>query len=72
MPSITDTEIKVKGMESLVNALGEVQAERFISLVKREPFNYTEWQKTLWEDKDVEEISKMAMKNRMNKKSEKG
>ena len=35
---ITDTEIKLKGMEALIKALGEVHAERFITLVLREPF----------------------------------
>ena len=36
---ITDTEIKLKGVEALVVALGEVQAERCISLILREPFD---------------------------------
>lgn len=35
---ITDTEIKIKGFEALSKALGEVDAEIFISLVMREPF----------------------------------
>jgi hypothetical protein len=29
-----------------------------------EPFDYTEWQRALWEDKSVEEISRMAMTHR--------
>ncbi len=33
MSMITDTETKLKGMEVLIAALGEVQAERFISLM---------------------------------------
>ena len=53
-------------MESLVFALGEVQAEKFISLISREPFDYTEWQRDLWRGKTVEEISRMAMKHREN------
>jgi len=31
MDMITDNEIKLKGLEALVSALGEVQAEKFIS-----------------------------------------
>ncbi len=69
MSTITDTEIKLKGMEALITALGEVHAERFVTLVMREPFDYTEWQKKLWYDKSVEEISKMAMERRKNKNS---
>jgi len=62
MISITDNEIKLQGIEALISSLGEVQAERFISLILREPFDYTEWQKKLWLDKSIEEISGMAMR----------
>jgi len=51
-------------MEALIAALGEVQAEKFITLILREPFDYTEWQRTLWNEKTVEEISRMAMDRR--------
>ena len=64
MTTITDTEVRIKGMEALMTALGEVHAERFITLMLREPFDYTEWHKTLWHDKTVEEISRMAMERR--------
>jgi hypothetical protein len=53
---ITDTEIKVKGIKALMDSLGSVDAERFISL------NYTKWQRTLWDEQSVEEISRNAMK----------
>ncbi|CAN5408507.1 hypothetical protein BH10ACI1_BH10ACI1_21940 [soil metagenome] len=65
---ITDTEIRLKGLEALINALGEVQAERFISLVLREPFDYTVWQRKLWQDKSVEQISSLAMEFRKKSK----
>nr|VFK66511.1 MAG: hypothetical protein BECKUNK1418G_GA0071005_10965 [Candidatus Kentron sp. UNK]VFK71862.1 MAG: hypothetical protein BECKUNK1418H_GA0071006_10855 [Candidatus Kentron sp. UNK] len=64
MTTITDTEVRVRGMEALIAALGEVHAEKFITLIMREPFDYTEWQRTLWNNKTVEEISKMAMERR--------
>jgi hypothetical protein len=59
---ITDTEVKVKGVKALTKSLGNVGAERFIALIQREPFDYTKWQRTLWEDQSIEEISKKAMK----------
>jgi hypothetical protein len=65
MSAMTDTEIRMKGMQVLVNALGEVHAEKFITLILREPFNYTEWQRNLWNDKSVEELSRMAMQRRL-------
>ena len=63
---MTDTELKIKGFNTLVDTLGEVEAERFISLILREPFDYTKWQKHLWENRSVEEISKAAMRQRKN------
>ena len=62
--TITDNEIKLQGITALINSLGEVHAERFISLILREPFDYTKWQKKLWVDKSIEEISSMAMEHR--------
>ena len=58
---MTDAEIRQKGIEVLIAALGEVEAERFISLIIREPFDYTVWQRTLWQTEDVEQLSQMAM-----------
>ncbi|MBU1754042.1 hypothetical protein KKG56_09385 [bacterium] len=59
---ITDTEIKINGVQSLTKSLGSVGAERFIALIQREQFDYTKWQRTLWEDQSIEEISRTAMK----------
>ncbi|MGH8578116.1 MAG: hypothetical protein ACREXJ_14660 [Gammaproteobacteria bacterium] len=41
--------------------MGTVEAERFLTLILREPFDYTQWQRQLWPDKSVDEISKAAM-----------
>ena len=58
---ITDTEIKIKGVQVLTEYLGAIEAERFVALIQREPFDYTKWQRELWKDKTVEEISREAM-----------
>ena len=60
----TDTEIKTTGIRALVAALGDVQAEKFIALIQREPFDYTKWQQTLWPDRSLDEISQAAMQQR--------
>ena len=60
----TDTEIKIDGTKALIDALGELQAERFIALIGREPFDYTRWQRDLWPQRSIEEISEAAMKYR--------
>jgi hypothetical protein len=61
---ITDEELKVQGVRALIAALGDVQAERFVSLLTRAPFDYTKWQAGLWPDVDVEELSRQAMQLR--------
>ncbi len=58
---ITDTEIKIQGFHVLTEYLGKIGLERFISLIQREPFDYTKWQRELWSDKSVEELSTEAM-----------
>lgn len=57
----TDTEVRLRGLRALVDALGHVEAERFITLILREPFDYTSWQKELWAEKSVDELSEAAM-----------
>ena len=68
---ITDTEIKIKGVQILAKYLGDVEAERFIALIQREPFDYTKWRQGLDEDLSIEEISQKAMALRM-KSTEQG
>jgi len=60
----TETEIRSDGLRALVDALGSVDAERFVALLLREPFDYTKWHRTLWVDKNVEQISAAAMSAR--------
>ena len=38
------SEIKKRGMECLIDKLGIVEAEMFITIMLREHFDYTEWQ----------------------------
>jgi hypothetical protein len=52
--------VRVEAMDALIATLGAVDAERFISLVKRDTFDYTEWQRTLWTGKSIEEIHTVA------------
>ena len=54
--------LRNEGMKVLINSLGPVEAERFISLIIREPFDYTEWQRELFNEMSVRELSSLAMK----------
>lgn len=58
---LTDTEIKVRGVETLIDNMGLVEAERFIALMNRKGFDYTEWRRKLWEGGTIEEVSSRAM-----------
>jgi hypothetical protein len=61
---IPDEELKVQGVRALIAALGDVGAERFVSLLTRAPFDYTKWQVSLWPEVGVEELSRKAMQMR--------
>ena len=58
----SDTVIRSEGMKILSERLGILEAERFISLILREPFDYTEWQRNLYDGLSMEESSAKAMK----------
>jgi hypothetical protein len=58
---MTDTEIRVKGVQILAEYLGDIEMERFIALIQREPFDYTQWRQNIDMDQSIEEISKQAM-----------
>ena len=59
----TDIAIRQKGMTALINTLGYVDAERFVALVNRETFDYTQWRKSNLQENNlsVRELSKLAM-----------
>jgi hypothetical protein len=52
----------MKGLQVLTEHLGEVEAERFIALIQREPFDYTTWRRNLDKDLTVHEISDRAIR----------
>ena len=56
----TDTEIRVDGMNALIQALGLVEAERFLMAISRERFNYTDWRRSGLPDLPVEELARLA------------
>jgi len=65
----TETVLKVEAMDLLLKNFGVLETERFISSIKSNDFDYTEWHKYLWKDKSIEEIHEMATE--FEKKKEK-
>ncbi|MCR4738808.1 MAG: hypothetical protein K5886_00945 [Lachnospiraceae bacterium] len=58
----TDAALKWEGMNVLIKELGYVDAERFVALMNREPFDYTRWRQEFLEDDSVRAVSSKAMK----------
>jgi hypothetical protein len=65
---MNDTLLLDTGMDILVEKLGLVDAERFIFLVNKEPFDYTKWRQGLFEGMTGREISTLAMERRRRMK----
>lgn len=53
-------ELMNRGMKCLTEQMGIVEAEHFISIIIREKFDYTKWQREYFDRKTSEEISKEA------------
>ena len=58
---MTETVLKTEAINLLLKTFGVLETERFITSIKNNNFDYTEWQKKLWNDKSVEELHKMAV-----------
>jgi len=57
---LRDTEVKIKGLEALNNALGIAGALKFLMLLHREPTNYVEISKNLYKNQSLDEIFERA------------
>ena len=58
----TDTIVKQEGINALISKLGYVEAERFIVLITKEPFDYTKWrEQSLDEGLSIRQLSQQAM-----------
>jgi len=57
---MTEIALKTEAINRLLKTFGVLETERFISGIKSSDFDYTEWQKNLWNDKSVDEIHLMA------------
>jgi hypothetical protein len=60
---LSDTEIRIKGIEALQKSLGTAAALRFLTLLHREPTNYVEVSRQLYEGQTIDEIFERARPN---------
>lgn len=54
-------EVLDRGMDCLLNGIGSVETERFISTIIRERFDYTEWQKQHFDSIPAKELFDAAV-----------
>jgi hypothetical protein len=57
----TETALKVEAIDLLIKTFGLLETERFITSIKSNNFDYTEWHKELWKDKSIDEIHRIAV-----------
>lgn len=51
----SEIALRSEAMKLLTKNIGKVDALRFISIIKKDSFDYIEWRKDLWKDKTIEE-----------------
>jgi len=66
---LTESVLRGEGMKILIERLGMVEAERFIALMNREPFDYTKWRRDMFAGMSVRELSQLAMREYEQKES---
>ena len=60
---MNDTEIRIKGIETLNKNLGPAAALKFLTLLHCEATDYVEISKRLYKDQTIDEIFKRAKKH---------
>ncbi|GHV41304.1 hypothetical protein AGMMS49546_16910 [Spirochaetia bacterium] len=61
------TALRTEGFKILSEKLGILEAEHFIALIKREPFDYTQWREDLYKDVPLDDFLSAADNFRKNK-----
>ena len=61
---MNDSVLSKTVIKCLIENFGVVQTERFISLVIKEPFDYTKWQRNLYNDMTVDELFTAASESK--------
>ncbi|MBM4048642.1 MAG: hypothetical protein FJ279_26360 [Planctomycetes bacterium] len=60
--TVDDTELRVRGIEVLNKALGPSAALRFLALMHREPTDYVDISRRLYEGQTIDDIFERARK----------
>lgn len=63
MKIMDDAQIRISGIEALNKALGHSAALRFLTLLHREPTDYVEISRRMYEGQTIDEIFERAKKH---------
>ena len=58
---VSNTEIMNRGITCLLEKLGAVETEQFISAIIREKFDYTKWQQQRFDNMSSDEFQQAAL-----------
>ena len=59
--NVTTDAIMTAGMNCLMEKLGVVEAEVFLTMIRENTFDYTEWRRdNLWQNMSIHEILQLA------------
>lgn len=58
---VSDIEIMNRGIHCLLEKLGVVETERFIAVINREKFDYTNWQREWFRNMSSDEFNEAAV-----------
>ena len=56
----TEAEIRMQGMQVLINSLGLIEAERFMVAISRDRFDYTNWRRHGLPSMSIEALAQAA------------
>lgn len=59
-----DAKLRARGLDALYKALGPARAHKFLAMFHREPTDYVEISRRLYEGQSIEEIFDRAKKER--------
>ena len=60
---MTESQLRIDGMKALTDRLGMVEAERFVAILLREKFDYTQWRRSLWGNISLDKLWEMGQEN---------
>jgi len=63
---MNEAVLRKSAMQVLVERFGSVDTERFIASIIKEPFDYTEWQRGLYEGMSIDEIVARSAEQKAN------